>query len=61
MLLAYYDFVITHRLGKTNPADALLRRPDYAGVTKAANELLPTLHKKLAIMSRLAIISALSV
>jgi transposase InsO family protein len=28
--LAAYDFVIEHRSGKTNPADAPSRRPDYA-------------------------------
>ena len=61
MLLTYYNFVITYRLGKTNPADTLSRRPNYVGVTKAVNELLPTLYKKLAIMSRSAIVSALSV
>ena len=27
--LAEYDFNVTYREGKTNPADGLLRRPDY--------------------------------
>jgi hypothetical protein len=27
--LTEYDFIITHRPGKVNPADGPLRRPDY--------------------------------
>ena len=29
LFLTPYDFVIKHRAGKTNPADAPSRRPDY--------------------------------
>jgi transposase InsO family protein len=61
MLLSAYDFVIVHRAGKTNPADAPSRRPDYAGVEKSVDELLPTLHRKLAIAPREVVIEALSV
>ena len=50
--LSGYDFVIIHRPGKRNPADAPSRRPDYAPSLEEINEqasmLLPTLQKKLA-------------
>jgi hypothetical protein len=50
--LSGYDFIIVHRLGKKNPADAPSRRPDYAPslqeINKQASMLLPTLQKKLA-------------
>lgn len=50
--LSGYDFVIIHRPGKRNPADAPSRRPDYAPSLQEINEqasmLLPTLQKKLA-------------
>jgi len=41
--LAAYDFVISHRPGKMNPADAPSRRPDYAGEDQGLRTLLPTL------------------
>ena len=47
--LAAFDFVIEHRSGRTNPADAPSRRPDYEGVSPALSHLLPTLQKKLAV------------
>jgi hypothetical protein len=28
--LSAFDFELSYRIGKNNPADALLRRPDYA-------------------------------
>jgi hypothetical protein len=34
LTLFKYDFVITHRLGSTNPADGLSRRPDYMAEAK---------------------------
>jgi RNase H-like domain found in reverse transcriptase/Reverse transcriptase (RNA-dependent DNA polymerase)/Retroviral aspartyl protease len=44
--LAAFDFVIEHRPGSKNPADAPSRRPDYmASITK--HTLLPTLQEKL--------------
>ena len=50
--LSGYDFIIVHRPGKGNPADAPSRRPDYAPslqeINKQASMLLPTLQKKLA-------------
>jgi hypothetical protein len=50
--LSEYDFIIVHRPGKKNPADAPSRRPDYAPsireINKQASVLLPTLQKKLA-------------
>ena len=48
--LAAFDFMISHRLGKTNLADALSRRPDYEGKTIELNGLLPLLQKKLALL-----------
>jgi hypothetical protein len=41
--------VIEHRAGKTNPADAPLRRPDYAYEERALSHLLPTLQNKLVV------------
>jgi hypothetical protein len=49
--LASFDFVIEHRAGKTNPADAPSRRPDYACDERAPSHLLPTLQNKLAVWS----------
>ncbi len=51
MRLASFDFSITHRPGKTNPADAPSRRPDYKSVNKIVSELLPTLQRKLTVLS----------
>lgn len=48
MKLSPYDFLISHRPGKTNPADAPSRRPDYKGENESINRLLPTLQQKLA-------------
>ena len=48
MKLSMFDFFITHRPGKTNPADAPSRRPDYKDENKSMNRLLPTLQQKLA-------------
>jgi hypothetical protein len=46
--LAKYDFVIEHWPGKSNPADALSRRPDYRpGDDKLGDQYLPSLHFKL--------------
>jgi hypothetical protein len=45
--LAAFDFVIEHRPGKTNPADAPSRRPDYASVGDESSGLIPTLQSKL--------------
>lgn len=47
--LASFDFTIEHRAGKSNPADAPSRRPDYAGAEHATRHLLPTLQNKLAV------------
>jgi transposase InsO family protein len=47
--LAAFDFVIEHRAGKTNPADAPSRRPDYACDERTPSHLLPTLQNKLAV------------
>ena len=47
--LAAFDFVIEHRAGKTNPADAPSRRPDYACDERAPSHLLPTLQNKLVV------------
>jgi hypothetical protein len=49
MFLSAFDFVITHRAGKLNPADAPSRRSDYKDSEIAANQMLPTLFQKLAI------------
>ena len=48
MKLAPYDFTISHRSGKSNPADAPSRRPDYEASRENLNNLLPTLQQKLA-------------
>lgn len=47
--LAAYDFEIFHRPGKSNPADAPSRRPDYEGSSPLNTKLLPTLQNKLAL------------
>ena len=54
MKLSSFDFFISHRSGKTNPADAPSRRPDYRSENQAINKLLPTLQQKLATISSLA-------
>jgi hypothetical protein len=61
MLLSAYDFIITHRAGKLNPADAPSRRPDYAGESPGSNGLLPTLQTKLNVLARDNKIQALSI
>ena len=46
--------MISHWAGKTNPADALSRRPDYKDVkqvSKTMETLLPTLQQKLATLA----------
>ena len=48
MKLTVYDFVILHCSGKSNPADALLRWPDYQKEEQMMNHLLPSLQQKLA-------------
>jgi hypothetical protein len=51
--LAPYDFTIKHLAGKSNPADAPSRRPDYAEAATSMehlNNLLPTLQKKLNLL-----------
>jgi transposase InsO family protein len=45
--LASFDFEIEHRTGRTNPADAPSRRPDYASVEDTSSGLIPTLQSKL--------------
>jgi hypothetical protein len=47
MGLAAYDFVIKYRPGKSNPADAPSRRPDYEGGAPLTDDLLPELQQKL--------------
>lgn len=54
MRLSAFDFNITHRPGSTNPADAPSRRRDFAGAARA-QDLLPTLQKKLALISQIEI------
>ena len=54
MKLSSFDFFISHRSGKTNPADAPSRRPDYKDENQTINKLLPTLQQKLATISSLA-------
>jgi hypothetical protein len=44
--LSAFDFIIEHRPGKNNPADAPSRRPDYAQEFEKRT-LLPTLQEKL--------------
>ncbi|KAF4332523.1 gag polymerase env poly [Fusarium beomiforme] len=48
LYLTPYDFIIRHRAGKTNPADAPSRKPEYEGETPPNQELLPGLQAKLA-------------
>ena len=48
MKLSSFDFFISHRSGKTNPADAPSRRPDYKDENQTINKMLPTLQQKLA-------------
>ena len=48
MKLSMFDFTIAHRTGKSNPADAPSRRPDYEREKAALDKLLPTLQQKLA-------------
>lgn len=45
--LSAYDFTIHHRPGKSNPADAPSRRPDFASGKQGELSLLPTLQRKL--------------
>ena len=47
MYLALFNFVIKHCLGKTNPMDMPLRRPDYTSETQANTELLNYLKDRL--------------
>ena len=49
-----FDFFITHRPGKTNPADAPSRRPDYWGENESLSRLLPTLQYKFTMIGSLA-------
>jgi len=50
--LAVFDFVIKHRLKKTNLTDALLRCSDYVEViSENIDKLLSMLQRKLAAMS----------
>ena len=49
MALAPYNFIVYHLPGKSNPADAPSRRPNYASVTQEINGLLPVLQKKLSL------------
>ena len=51
MKLTAFDFVISYRLGKMNPADAPSRCLDYKDVNETVEKLLPTLQRKLAIMA----------
>ena len=49
--LAAFDFVIKHRLSKTNLTDALLRRLNYIeAISENIDRLLSTLQRKLAAM-----------
>jgi len=49
--LAVFDFVIKHRLSKTNLTDVPSRRSDYVEViSENIDRLLPTLQRKLAAM-----------
>jgi hypothetical protein len=45
--LSAYDFHISYRAGKTNPADGPSRRPDYEVEKGSQNVMLPTLKNKL--------------
>lgn len=44
-----YDFLITHRPGKKNPADGPSRRPDYMSAPVGEDFALPTLRRKLQV------------
>ena len=57
MKLAPYDFTISHRSGKSNPADAPSRRPDYEAEKQVMNTLLPTLQQKLATVNAVGLSS----
>ena len=46
-----YDFIIKHKAGKLNPADALSYQPDYYYIIKTVNNMLSTLYLKLALIS----------
>jgi len=49
--LAAFNFVIKHRLNKTNLTDALLRHSDYVEtISENLDRLLSTLQRKLAAM-----------
>lgn len=45
--LSAYDFTIVYQAGKSNPADAPSRRPDYEPKGDEENIMLPTLRNKL--------------
>ena len=47
MDLSAYDFIISYRPGKLNPANGPSRRPDYGQATTKGTEMLPTLQSKL--------------
>ena len=47
MTLAAYNFIIKHRAGKTNPADAPSRRPLGAGGPPEEDTILPLLQRTL--------------
>ena len=51
MKLAAFDFVISHRLRKMNPADVPSRRLDYKDINETVKKLLLTLQRKLVIMA----------
>ena len=61
MLLSAFDFTITHRAGKLNPADTPSRRPDYNldKIKRTTNKILPTLFTKLVIKPKRALNRAL--
>ena len=48
LALSPFDFEIRYTPGKTNPADALSRHPDYAPeMEQGIGDLLPTFHNKM--------------
>ena len=49
--LSAFDLTIIHRPGKSNPADGPSRRPDYEGENIQLTSLLPTLQRKLQLLS----------
>ena len=51
--LGGFDFTISHKPGKANPADGPSRRPDYRSENTQINTLLPTLQRKLALVHEL--------